>query len=76
MRPEDVLLTTAPLGRAIPVPIDVELEALEAELDAAGVRGRGTLNGHRQPTRYFSLGLRAELLERFESLEAGSATRR
>ena len=76
MRPEDVLVTARSTASAVPVPIDVEVEALEAELDAAGARARRTLNGQRQPTRYFSLGLRAELFDMFESVEVGPLTRR
>ena len=76
MRPEDVLVTAHGDGRPVPVPIDVELEALDAELESAGARARRTLNGSRQPTRYFSLELRAELLEMLDSLEGGPLSRR
>src|SRR4051812_19349580 len=75
MRPEDVLVT-ASVGRpSVPVPIDVELEALDVELRSAGERARRMLNGQRQPTRYFSLELRQELLDSLAQ-DAGSISRR
>ena len=67
MRPEDVTLTPRAAGPSVPVPIDVELDALDTELVAAGMRARRTLNGQRQPTRYFSLELRKALLEALEA---------
>jgi hypothetical protein len=63
MRLEDVLVSPGTAGRTTQVPIDIELEALDAELDAAGNRARRTLNGQRQPTRYFSIELRRQLLD-------------
>jgi hypothetical protein len=66
MRPEDVLVTARAAGPSVTVPIDVELERLVSELQTAGVRARRTLNGQRQPTRFFSLRLRTELLEALE----------
>jgi len=63
MRLEDVLVSPGTTGRTTQVPIDVELEALDAELEAAGNRARRTLNGQRQPTRYFSIELRRQLLD-------------
>ena len=65
MRPEDVLLSPRGGGSSAPVPIDVVLEALDRELEAAGVRARLTLNGQRQPTRFFWLELRREILDAF-----------
>ena len=65
MRPEDVLLSPRGGGSSAPVPIDVMLEALDRELEAAGVRARLTLNGRRQPTRFFWLELRREILDAF-----------
>jgi len=55
----------------VPVPLDIELEGLDAELDAAGIRARRTLNGHRQPTRYFSIELGRQLLELLDSGSTG-----
>jgi hypothetical protein len=62
VRPEDVVLSHSGASAA-PVPIDVALEALDAELRTAGAHARRMVNGHRQPTRYFSLELRRELLD-------------
>ena len=75
MRPEDVVVSSSAGGSSRPVPIDVQLEALDAELEAAGVRARLMLNGQRQPTRYFSLGLRQVLLDTLAE-EAGTISRR
>lgn len=63
MRPEDVIVPPRTAGPSITVPIDIELEALDAELEAAGARARAMLNGRRQPTRFFSLRLRQALLD-------------
>ena len=63
MRPEDVLLSPRGGGSSAPVPIDVALEALDRELEAAGARARLTLNGQRQPTRFFWLELRREIVD-------------
>jgi len=76
VRPEDVFVSADGSGHANVVPIDVELEALGTELDAAGAHARRTLNGQRQPTRYFSLELRAELLELLDTGEGGPLIRR
>ena len=76
MRPEDVAVSTRAGDPSVAVPIDVELEALDAELEAAGDHARRMLNGQRQPTRYFSLELRRELLDSLEAdvpAPAGSA---
>ena len=72
MRPEDVLVSRGAAGRPAQVPIDIELEALDAELEAAGIRARRTLNGQRQPTRYFSIELRRQLLDTLESGSGGT----
>jgi hypothetical protein len=45
-------------------PIDVELVGLDSELAAAGRQARVALQGRTQPTRYYTLQLRAYLLER------------
>jgi len=65
VRPEDVFLSPRGRGSSAPVPIDVALEALDRELEAAGARARLTLNGQRQPTRFFWLELRREILDAF-----------
>jgi hypothetical protein len=62
VRPEDVILERRGTSAA-PVPIDVALEALDTELETTGARARRMVNGHRQPTRYFSLELRRELVD-------------
>jgi hypothetical protein len=46
------------------VPLDVELERLDAELRAAGARARLAVRGSTQPTRFFSQELRQRLLSR------------
>jgi hypothetical protein len=45
-----------------PLPLDVRLEALDAELRAAGARARAAVRGSTQPTRYFSQQLRSRLV--------------
>ena len=75
MRPEDVIVSHGGAASAAPVPIDVALAALDADLETAGAHARRMLNGQRQPTRYFSLELRRELLEAMTA-EAGPPTRR
>jgi hypothetical protein len=45
-------------------PLDVELVGLDSELAAAGRQARVALQGRTQPTRYYTLQLRARLLER------------
>ena len=47
------------------VPFDADLEALDAELDAAGAQARRALHGKSQPTRVFSNDLRARLVGAF-----------
>lgn len=46
-------------------PLDVELVALDSELGAAGRQAGRALHGRTQPTRYYSMELRARLLARF-----------
>ena len=70
MRPEDVLVPRTD-GGSKAVPIDAALEALDAELNAAGAQARRMLNGKLQPTRFFALKLRGELLD---TLSEASAT--
>ena len=48
------------------VPLDVELERLEAELRAAGARARLAGYGVTQPTRFFSQQLRSRLIASLE----------
>jgi hypothetical protein len=63
VRPEDVIVAHGGAPSAAPVPIDVALEALDSELETAGAHARRMVNGHRQPTRYFTLELRQELVD-------------
>lgn len=63
MRPEHVLHSTGDRGLTKTVPIDVALEKLDAELEAAGAQARRMLNGRRQPTRYFTNELRQVLMD-------------
>jgi hypothetical protein len=72
MRPEDIIVSTRGGGRRAPMPLDMELQALDTELEAAGAHARRMLNGQRQPTRYYSLELRTTLLD---ALEEGWPTR-
>jgi hypothetical protein len=53
-----------------PLPLDVRLEALDAELRAAGARARAAVRGSTQPTRYFSQQLRSRLVSLFTRPEA------
>jgi hypothetical protein len=75
MRPEDVIVSSNEPAMSVAVPIDVELEALDVELEAAGVRTRRTLNGQIQPTRYFSIQLRQHLLQALDAGASGAARR-
>lgn len=45
-----------------PLALDVELERLHAELNAAGVRARLAGRGGAQPTRFFAQHLRTQLV--------------
>jgi hypothetical protein len=69
MRPEDVTALPA-RGTALAVPLDVAVMALDAELDAVGAQARRMLNGQTQPTRYFTVDLRARLLAEFDGAAA------
>jgi hypothetical protein len=51
---------SAPEDQALP--LDVRLEALDAELRAAGTRARAAGRGSTQPTRYFSQQLRSRVV--------------
>ena len=73
MRLEDVPVSAGPMPPALPIGAD--LQALDAELEAAGRQARRMLNGQRQPTRYFSLGLRERFLEALASNGASAAGR-
>ena len=48
-------------------PLDIDLVAVDAELGAAGRQAGRALHGRTQPTRYYSMELRARLLSRFET---------
>src|SRR5215831_17274347 len=61
MRPDDVLHGPSDEIGNMALPIDTDLQALDAELDAAGIQARGMLHGRSQPTRYFSVDLRSRL---------------
>lgn len=52
--------------------LDVDLVALDAELEAAGAQARRSLHARTQPTRYFSIELRARLLPRLAGPAATS----
>ena len=45
------------------VPLDVTLEALDAQLAAAGARARLAARGSNHPTRYFAQQLRGLVLQ-------------
>jgi hypothetical protein len=65
MRPDDRLPPV--YGGAPPeldLALDAGLEALDAELAAAGAQARRALHGRTQPTRVYSVDLRAWLLGR------------
>jgi hypothetical protein len=49
------------------VPLDVELEALDGQLSAAGARARLAAHGSTQPTRFFAQQLRATVLRSLDS---------
>ena len=74
MRPDDRLppaygVASTELG----VAFDAGLQALHAELAAAGTHARRALHGRTQPTRVYSVTLRARLLERFGAAETASS---
>jgi hypothetical protein len=54
-----------PVDGGLDLPFDADLEALHAELDAAGTQARGALHGRTQPTRVFGNDLRARLVGSF-----------
>ena len=62
MRPDDVLRGPGDDTPDVGLPIDADLQALDAELDAAGIQARRMLHGRTQPTRYFSVDLRSRLV--------------
>jgi hypothetical protein len=66
MRPEDRPIELVDVDAGVSLPVDADLEALDAELAAAGAHARRTLFGRSQPTRVFSNQLRARLLETLE----------
>ena len=59
-----------------PVPLDVELEAIDRQLAAAGVRARLAGRANTQPTRYFAQQLESNLRKSLERGGGGAATRR
>ena len=62
MRPDDRFPTDDMMHTGMELPFDADLEALDAELDAAGVNARRSLHGRSQPTRVYSANLRASLV--------------
>ena len=56
------------------VPVDVELEALDRQLAAAGVRARLAGRGTTQPTRFFAQQLRARTLQALDRRDAPEAS--
>lgn len=58
------------------MPSDPYLEALVAELAAAGTQARRALSGRTQPTRVYSVNLRAWLLGRFGEPTSADRERR
>jgi len=62
MRPDDVLRGPGEDMDGTTMPIDADLQALDAELDTAGIQARQMLYGRSQPTRYFSVDLRSRLV--------------
>jgi hypothetical protein len=74
MRPDDIRVgMDEPAGGDIPIAAD--LRPLDAELSDSGVRARRMLHGRTQPTNYFAMDLRAQLLSAYSGDEAaGSAT--
>lgn len=58
-----------PLADVRRVPLDVELEALDTQLAAAGARARLAARGTTQPTRFFTQQLRATVLRSLDGRE-------
>ena len=54
------------------LPVDADLESLDAELAAAGAHARKVLYGRSQPTRVFANELRSHLLGMFEAPNSAS----
>ena len=71
MRPDDRFPTEPVDG--IEIPLDTDLHALDAELDEAGVQARRRLHGSTQPTRLYTVDLRARLMGAFAVGAAGAA---
>ena len=77
MRPDDRLPNRE--EAALPGPdlaSDPYLERLVTELAAAGTQARRALNGRTQPTRVYSVSLRAWLLGRLGAAGSSSEDRR
>jgi len=72
MRPDDLLRGPGSDAGGLGLPIDADLQALDAELDAAGAQARGMLYGRSQPTRYFSVDLRGRLLGSYAAAPAAA----
>lgn len=73
MRPDDVLRGPGEDVSDVVVPIDADLQALDEELDTAGIQAQRTLHGRTQPTRYFSVDLRARLLGTYSAAAGAPA---
>jgi hypothetical protein len=75
MRPDDVHVGVDQTLDGSDIPIAAELRPLDTELTESGVRARRMLHGRTQPTNYFAMDLRAQLLGAYSGEEpAGSAT--
>lgn len=69
--PEEPRLRVAGTVPAEPEPapgtiMDADLVRLDADLRAAGRQAERTMRGRTQPTRWYSMELRARLLRQFE----------
>lgn len=76
MRPDDRRLLSDEEVDSLSVPLDTDLESLDAELEAAGALSRRGLHGRVQPTRAYEIALRRRLLAAFPAPVAADATRR
>ena len=75
MRPDDVRLGADEATDGYDIPIAAELGPLDAELSESGIRARHMLHGRTQPTNYFAMDLRSQLLGTYSGQEpAGGAT--